>query len=98
MLHAQEGSEQEPAGKVARPLPGQHKGGNQETVHAPIVLEVNVVNDQQPRRQQNRNGSSLGGPFGSAVGGVDKPWEIISTGSSFSVAALPPRGTHICRA
>lgn len=47
MLHAQEDGEQEPAGQETRLLLCQDQGGNEEAIHASIVLEVYVINDEE---------------------------------------------------
>lgn len=68
VLHTEQSREDQAAGEEARFVPGQNQGGNQDPVHAAVVLEVDVVNNQKPRRQEDGDGSGLGGLSGDAMG------------------------------
>ena len=53
MLQTKERCEQNTTGKNRGLFPSQNQGQDEKTVKEPIVLEVNVVDNQQGRRKQD---------------------------------------------
>lgn len=63
VLQAQECSEKN-AGEEKRGLvPGQHHGQNEYSIEEAIVLEMDMVDDQKARREQDRQCSCMGSHF-----------------------------------
>lgn len=72
VLHTQKACEGKSAAQQAGLLSCQDKRCNEETVHASIVLEMDMINDKESWGEQDGNGSSLGGSFGCAMRRVDE--------------------------
>lgn len=64
MLEAQEGSKEQAGQQESRVVACQDHGQHEDAVEEAIVLEVNVVDDQEPRGQQDGECSSVGSDFG----------------------------------
>lgn len=57
MLEAKQSSKQEPTGEKL--LASQNKRENQDAVHESIVLEVDMVDDEEARREEDRQAGNM---------------------------------------
>lgn len=59
MLQAKQDGEGNPTVEKGRLFPSQDNGQQQQSVKEAIVLEVNVIDNQQAGRKENRKGGDI---------------------------------------
>jgi hypothetical protein len=70
VLEAQERCEKEAASQGGRLLPRQHQRENQNSIEEAIVLEMDMIDDQKARREEDRESRGLGREFLTRRGGL----------------------------
>ena len=73
MLHAQQDCEKNTTVEESGLLPSQNEGENQNPVHKPIVLEVNVIDDEETRGQQDGKAGHMRSLLVGQRNGLDEP-------------------------
>jgi len=73
MLQAEQNRKDDTAIEEGRLLACQNNRQDQETVHKPIVLEVDMVDNEEPGRQEDRKTGNVGEMCISGRHGFDEP-------------------------
>lgn len=59
MFETQESSKEQPCQKNGRVVASKNHGQDEDSIQEAIVLEMNMVDDEKPRREKNRECSGM---------------------------------------
>lgn len=94
MLEAQEGGEDEAAGEEGGAGAGEDEGEEEDAVEEAVVLEVDVVDDEEARGEEDGDCGGVGGAL-VLCRRVDEPGGLLGVGSMAMSGSLGgKRGTH----